>query len=495
MSVPWKRAPARAWLRTAFWVAMGVWVATAIALSLTRVPWFDEGELADPAWRFATLNRLGSICLTDQGLLRLPQVHEYTFWHFPGYFIVIGLVFKLTGLSLIAMRGISVILGLALIFGCRQLLLQLSDDTNFANLAGVLLAFDFSILTSASAGRMDILCAVAGMWSLAMLVTYARTGSAWMMVASGAAFGLSAVTHPLAVLYGACWVIVAAFLFAAGWDWRKAFSYSRILLFFLPVAILFGFWIAYITPHWDAFLAQTAALAYRVPNQSNPFSMVLNDILHRYFGYSLWPGIRGFRNLVTLMPWLAFIAVPFTPGLRSAALSRVLWVITIATVLLLAVLDHQMEPPYLLHTMAPLTIMLALVMGYFAPPGGAGRIASAITASLMICFSLGGNVLRVREMVWQRDYLPVIAIAKQALSSGQPFMGGSELGFGIGFTPRLIDDPFVGLFSGLTTDYFFDNPISAPGDETLAGRARNERVRAGYRLILQNPSFRVYRRK
>ena len=478
-----------------FRIAFGIYLALAVALALTRVPWYDEGVLADTAWRFATLGKLGNFCMSQHGwLVDLPKINEYTYWQFPGFMVLCGIVFKATGLSVLAMRGVSITAGALFILSWKRLLVALSGDRNFACIAAGFVAIEYSMLGAASDGRMDMLTASGGLVSLAALAAYARTDSKWALLASGAALGVSAVSHPTSAIYGFCWVVLAFLLYLSGWNIRKGLSLPRLALFVSPAAILLGLWALYLMQDTPALTAQIHALSFRVAAHATD-SLPMN-LIHRFLGYSLDSSARKVRAAMVIATWIGLVALGLLPALRRSPLARALGILTCAAVAVLTILDNQLLPPYLVHVMPFLTVVLALVLYYVASTSPVALKASA-AAAVRSRFLDYRAVLRARRKTGgDGDYKPMIAVVAPAIEKGALVNGGCEIAFVTGFSDRLVDDRFAGVVSGITPDYFVDNPDYNAVDPAsqAAMDQRNERLRTEYRQVFANQSFQVYRR-
>src|SRR3974377_1170233 len=88
---------------------MLVFLALSIGHSLTRCPWWDEGVFADIALNLRNFGHLGSTVLDPNGWLELPDVHRYTYWHFPLYPMSLGYWFRLVPATVVWMRLFSVL--------------------------------------------------------------------------------------------------------------------------------------------------------------------------------------------------------------------------------------------------------------------------------------------------------------------------------------------------------------------------------------------------
>ncbi len=78
-------------------------------------------------------------------------------------------------------------------------------------------------------------------------------------------------------------------------------------------------------------------------------------------------------------------------------------------------------------------------------------------------------------------------------------MGGSELGFALGFNNaryRIIDDRFLGYYSGIAPDLYVSNAYYVAN--TLAGQpawaASRRDLEEHYRLVYENSAYKIYKR-
>ena len=69
-------------------------------------------------------------------------------------------------------------------------------------------------------------------------------------------------------------------------------------------------------------------------------------------------------------------------------------------------------------------------------------------------------------------------------------MGGSELGYALGFNSNLIDDRFLGYTSGKRPDVFVENEYYGGGGP--GWDFSRQLLRTQYHLVLANSAYRVY---
>jgi hypothetical protein len=82
------------------------------------------------------------------------------------------------------------------------------------------------------------------------------------------------------------------------------------------------------------------------------------------------------------------------------------------------------------------------------------------------------------------------------LPPGSQVYGGAELGFALGFGPRLVDDRYLGYWSGNPEPAIYAmNPNYVPmPTHDPAWTASRKDLAEHYRLIFQNRDYRIYLR-
>ncbi len=75
-------------------------------------------------------------------------------------------------------------------------------------------------------------------------------------------------------------------------------------------------------------------------------------------------------------------------------------------------------------------------------------------------------------------------------------MGGSELGFALGFGPPLVDDRYLGFFSGKTPDVFvvneFYGPMRSSPRLNSAWETSRTTLHDQYHLVFKNGAYSIY---
>jgi hypothetical protein len=224
-----------------YWlIALGAFVAFFRARSelggfTHPTPWQDEGSFL---WQ--------AIAIKESNSLFAPELNpnRHVFWMPPGYMVLSGLIFKVTGFSLAWARLLS---GIYLSATVAVLALVLRGSRNrlvHAVLFGIFLQFPIMLLVSNTA-RMEPLVLLIGVCAFAL----AHCGK---LVAALAAGVFAPLIHPNALFFlvGAAGVVLAErrtefWRTARRWEW-----------FALLVAA--GCWltyVVYVARHWGPFLS------------------------------------------------------------------------------------------------------------------------------------------------------------------------------------------------------------------------------------------------
>jgi hypothetical protein len=212
---------------------LGWFFYTHHRLGLTHpVPWPDESSFLWPALAFR-----------DTGSLYARELYEVreVLWMPPGYMVLSGIIFKLTGFSLSWARWLSA-LYLAGAMTCVAILLRRSPARHgHALLIGVFSISPIAALAGNTA-RMETLVCLVAMGGLGLLFTGRH-------VAAIAILLLGPLVHPNAIF-----VLVAGLAFVAVRGWR-ALKPQRWELGLMLLAISsWAVYTAHVAGQWSAFL-------------------------------------------------------------------------------------------------------------------------------------------------------------------------------------------------------------------------------------------------
>jgi hypothetical protein len=222
-------------------------------------PWPDEALFAAPAAELIRGGPLGSDILGPA----LPGADRHAYWMPPLYFLLVAGSFAVAGVGLLAMRSLSLALGLGVLLLNDRLAHTLGLGPAWRAALIPLLALDWIFLRGAMVGRVDMLTL-----SLLMLVLWsaqrARTSQShappWAALCGGAA-AASLLCHPL----GIAGPVVAAVAWLQGCARRRRTAVAGLIaaaLVLLPALL----WVLDDPQSWlDQLGAQLARKADRDP--------------------------------------------------------------------------------------------------------------------------------------------------------------------------------------------------------------------------------------
>ena len=467
-------------------------LALTIGYIVTRSPWWDEGLFADVALNFRNYGHFGSSVLDPNGYLQWPQVHRYTYWQFPMYLVALGAWFHLVPATVRWMRVFSLLWGCVYLVSWFLLVRAWSRNERLAFFITGVLALDYTVISAASDGRMEMMCAALGYAALASYVSFYETRwTAGILLAS--VFGAASLfCHPMGVIPNLSLAVLLLF------DWRQI-NWRWLWMASLPYLLGAFLCALYILQAPRIFDAQYhAATTYRVRTAFTVIKSIFVDAYQRYWSnfFLLQPGINKIRVIILAFAVIGTCAVALDPALRKQLLGRRLLLLAVIAYLGIAVIDNQGFPFYMVYLLPVMTACGAFWV-YAKWHGTSFRRfipAAFLATSLLIV--VAGYSLKISKYDYGRLYRPAVAAAEEHRRQGGIIMGGSELGFLLGFhSSQLIDDRYLGYFSGVVPDVYVQSQYyyRMPGPElTRAWNTSRERLKEDYHLVFQNADYRVY---
>ena len=481
--------------RTAWLCAGGVmlvFLALGIAQSLTQSPWMDEGMFADVAFNFRNFGHLGSSVLDPYGYQELPGVHQYTYWQFPLYFMGLGIWSRIVPATVVWVRLFSVAWGCVFLASWFVIVRSLSRKDSLALLVASLIGLDYAVLVTASNGRMDMMCAALGFAGLASYFWF--RDSNWSVGVFLAAFfgAASLLTHPMGAVMN---IAIAAMVLL---DWRRI-RWGGIVAASLPYLIGIACCLYYIDQAPDLFHAQsTAASQYRVSGAGAIVRNIINDVTGRYLRYyfTAYSGVSKSKIAALLFPVWGLAGLLIDRNLRSQPIAKRLLLLLVITYIGVAVVDNQKFGNYLVFSLPVVTACAAVWLYARWQEGGVRRMLAGCLVAVSVAATLAGIGYKISRNEYRNLYDPAIAAARAALPPGGTLMGGSELGFAVGFGPPLVDDRYLGFFSGKAPEVFVINdhygPMRSSPRLTSAWESSRATLHDQYHLVFKNNIYSVY---
>jgi hypothetical protein len=485
------KASRRAWLAAS--LALVLYLTLSIGYSLTRNPWDDEGQYADPAINLSQHGHLGNNLLAPMGAMDWPQVDRYTFWQLPMYPVVLGGWFCLVPPSPVSMRLLSVLFGCLYLFCWFSLVRKITLNETLALLITSVVALDYAFVSASSDGRVETICMALGYAGIAGYFHFRERNwtLAILLAASGGAG--AALSHPL----GGALNLSIATLVLMDWSkirWRRAWVAA---VPYLAGAAAYG---AYISSAPQIFLAQfRGAAAVRVSGPGATIHNILDDAYQRYVNY-YWTALSGSNRLKVVQ--LIFVvagtvAVLLNRRLRSSPGVDRLLMLALTGLLGVAIIDNQKFPHYLVYSVPPLGACAAVWVYDAWQRKSFQWIAGGLMLASMLV-TIGGFTLKIHQDPYRNQFMPAVNKLRELMAGGRTVDAPSQFGFVFGFGPPLVDDRYLGYFRGATlpdiavVTHYYSMRRHFGGKWDKAEEWAAQMLETRYRMVLDNEEYKIY---
>jgi hypothetical protein len=117
-------------------------------------------------------------------------------------------------------------------------------------------------------------------------------------------------------------------------------------------------------------------------------------------------------------------------------------------------------------------------------------LASGLLAASMLG-TIAGFAYKIHQNDYRAAYTPVIKLVRRVAPPHEVVMGGSELGFGLGFGPPLRDDRYLGFFSKISPAVFVQNQYYGKNRQMPWIWSRRQ-LAQNFHLAFANKFYKVY---
>ena len=464
-----------------------LFTALAFANAITKAPWCDEGLFADPALNLAINGHLGSNIQEPTGhpyVRYFRDLDRYTFWSVPFYFVTLASWFHLVNFSLISMRSLSILAGVALILSWHYILTTILPDRKAILWSTSLISFDYAFIIAASNGRPDCLTAALGVAGLAFYLLL-RHRTPLMALAGAFALAWAAVfTHPLGLIH------VANLGLVVFWFDRRPFRVPHLAVAVFPALLYALAWAAYIAEAPDVFLQQfTGHTGYRVGGIFSPLEAIITDVRGRYINafWTIQSGITRLKVLVLASYLLGLLGATFHPSIRRTPGVSLLISLLAIDFAALAVLDTQKYPHYFIHVTPLFNALLGIVLWFLWTATRVTKVVPIVLTFAVISLQLGGIVLRATRNDYVNNYLPILRFVRTHVERGALIMCGSQFIFDLKDDYEIVDDARLGYYSGKRPKLIIMDPVwnLVSTDREPEIQAHREKLSRDYRRVVQ----------
>lgn len=466
----------------------------SIGHALTLRPWSDEGAMANPAYDFMTRGSLGTMLWEES---QWPGIHSHTYYMMPLHALAQAAWYKVTGVSLLSMRLLSLLFALMALGAFYVFLRQLSFGRETALAGMALLAFDYMFLSGSSFGRMDMMSAMLGIGSLAAFLAMRERNLLSALAVSSSLSSAAVFTHPMAIVH------FLGLTFLVLYFDRARIRATHVLVAAAPFLLGAGLFGWYVSRSPNDFMAQFGSNANymgRLQAVTSPLWSLKDEFVRRYLlAYGLGPHSVGHSGPIILksLALLAYLAGVIgcvcLSGVRGNKLYRIPLLLIPIYYVGMSLIDGTRNTYYLVHITPLAVAALALFADQLIVRGwmpvwlvGCGLLGVALVQA-------GGIVYKIRLNSYANRYMPVVQFLKEHMRPNSIVMGTSALAFDLGFDgTRLRDDAQLGYRSGAIADFVVVDEIYA---DTFVGHTLHRPPVAAYvKQLLETEYRKVYDR-
>jgi len=417
------------------------YLIAATAIAWTKATFTDEGWFVGIACRLAHTGHMGSPTLVPWGFsIWLPQVHDFTYWEMPGFFLVWAPWLRVAGCGLFAARVLSVILGLFLILIWYRIVLYLTGRKDVALLALVLCSVDLMTVVRCSQARMDALSVFVTFSAFLVYLSQRRKslGRAVFLGHLLAAAGM--MVHPNGI-FGVAGIIILQLYYDRKQLTPKLLLYTAVA--YLIVGSAYGVYVLQAPHVWQTQLGQHSA--GRFSGVLHPLRSITAEIRDRYyhsFGFS--PDATPIRKplILTLVPYFAAPLLCLLSGrIRRLPGAMVLLSLFLVIQIYFTFFEAGKYYAYLLHIMPYYTCFVAICSVYLV--GRYPRVRTVLGLGLggFILFQMGGALMMIRQNLAYNVYEDVASRVDKTrlVRDNETVQASSEFAFQFGFD-RVKDD-------------------------------------------------------
>lgn len=484
--------------------AVLLFLVLAAASSLTHRPQIDEGMFASPALNLADKGHFGTTVLETEKS-PLTRIERRTYWVMPLFLLNVSASFKVLGSSLFTMRLVSVFWGLVLISAWYFIALKLSENRNIALFCLIFVACNYTVLDTASSGRMDIMSASLGFAAIASYLLLRERNLLQAVLLSHVFVVASGLTHPNGIL-----AFLGLLFLTLYFDFRRL-SGKHFVVGLIPYIIggsAFGWWVWQDAAAFKDQFIDNAVMSGRMKGFSSPLSGFIREFTERYpHAYGLQATSSGhsgpiyLKGLILTGYVVGLFGVIFTKTLRANRNYRALLILTAIYFVVMALVDGQKETPYMIYMVPFYCALLAIFLNWIWEKRLVPAPLLALGVALFLALQTGGMALRIKQNTYANFYQPTVDYLKQNASREDAIMASSDFGFGLGFPENLVDDGRFGFYTGKRPKFIVtDDAVNTSWQESKEffpafyeyfPRLLTEE----YKIVYENATYKVYARR
>lgn len=418
----------------------------AIGRVYTNRPGCDEAWFASSAVNLVRNGFMGCTIVAEESVHQ--NLHLYTFWQPPLYFLTEALTFKLFGIGLFQVRFISVFWGLVGLVALYYLARELFDnDRKLLLLSLTLVGTDLFYLSRASDGRMDMMAASLSLIALALYVTLRKKNLYWAVFLSNLFVCLSGLTHPTGLL--GLFVLIFLILYLD----RKRVGLRIGVIGLVPYALGAIGWGAYIIQDVEAFKTQFFSNVIR--GDTLRWTAVSHELVTRYLRpYALLPQSVSIQARAIAPILIFFITCFITAPFIANKKNRLVWSMLLIIFLGMMFIVGNKTSAYLVW-ITPFFLLNSVTVWDALKGRKFVNIFFLLAFSYILLFSLIATPRGIVANSYQNQYLHDLNRFDSEYYTGGKIYGSGEIAFFYNFNDEIIqDDSNMGYYTGVKPKYF-----------------------------------------
>jgi len=428
---------------------LGLYLALALTMTLTKRPWVDEAWFSIPAMNLLTHGTMATTNVETAGTW-LAGLDRYTYWITPLHFVTQAGWYAIFGFSVFSLRALSVVWGVVALLSVFVVVDRLTGRRQTAFLAMGVAATDYLLVRAASDGRMDMMNAALGFAAFASYVVLRSRSLVQAVAVSHCCAAASLLTHPNGVM-----PIVALSALTLFLD-RAHLQARHVVAAAIPYVVGLSAWGAYILQAPQLFITQFGGNAAGQPwdGFGSWFASIWNTYAAAYGLQAHWAGPAVHLRALVLLAYLAGVAgVLATGALRRDRGTKALLILLGTEVLLMSLMRRASAHDYLVHVVPLYASVLAVWVVWLWDRVPAMKPVLVTAVAGLVLLQVGGVGLRAYVNNYDSQYRPLVRFLQAEVRPDDLVIGSAELGFALGFTDRLLDDTRMGFHSGRHPEY------------------------------------------
>ena len=479
-------------------------LALAAVSALTTRPESDEGGFANPAYNLVSEGHFGTTVMETENS-PLTRIEQRTYWVMPLFLLNAAASFKVLGFSLFSLRLVSIFWGLVLISAFYFIILKLTQNRTNALLSLAFVACNYIVLSNASLGRGDTMCAALGFAALAIYLLLRERNLLLAVLLSQTLVTFAGLTHPNGILAFFGLLFLTFFYDFRSIGWRHIAVALAPYLFF---GSLFGLWVWQDPQAFKDQFIDNALMSGRMDGFSSPFSGIVKEFTIRYpRSFGLLESSAGHSGPIYLKSLLLFgyiagiLGVIFTKQLRRNRNILALLILTAIYFVVMSLLDGQKLAVYLIQIIPLYCALLSVWIYHLREKRLVPAPLLILGASGFLLLQTGGIILRAKQNTYANYYLPAVEYLNQNAIADDTILGGAEIRFALTSPAKHYADGRFAFYTGKRPTYI----VYDPGVEDSWKSSKThfpefyeyfpQLLNNEYRVAYENTAFKIYVKK